>query len=60
MIDIGNLAKRINLEFSSAAERDKHLLGGQEQLTAQQQRRLQQLGKVLTRCARSGSRAWNY
>ena len=46
MIDIGNLAKRINLEFSSAAERDKHLLGGQEQLTAQQQRRLEQLGKV--------------
>jgi hypothetical protein len=45
MIDIGNLAKRINLEFSSAAERDKELLGGQEQLTAQQQRRLQQLGK---------------
>jgi hypothetical protein len=46
MFDIGNLAKRINLEFSSAAERNKELLGGQEQLTAQQQRRLEQLGKV--------------
>jgi hypothetical protein len=46
MLDIGNLAKRINLEFSSAAETDKELLGGQEQLTAQQQRRLEQLGKV--------------
>ena len=46
MFDIGILAKRINLEFSSAAERDKELLGGQEQLTAQQQRRMEQLGKV--------------
>jgi hypothetical protein len=46
MSDIGNLAKRINLEFSSAATRNKELLGGQEQLTAQQQRGLQQLGKV--------------
>ena len=46
MFDIGNLAKRISLEFSSAAERDKELLGGQEQLTAQQQRHLEQLGKV--------------
>ena len=46
MFDIGNLAKRINLEFSSAAERDRELLGGREQLTAQQQRRLEQLGKV--------------
>jgi len=46
MFDIGNLAKRISLEFSSAAERDKELLGGQEHITAQQQRRLEQLGKV--------------
>jgi hypothetical protein len=46
MFDIGNLARRINLEFTSAAERDKELLGEQEQLTAQQQRRLEQLGKV--------------
>src|SRR6516164_3249965 len=28
MFDIGNLARRINLEFASAAERDKELLGG--------------------------------
>jgi hypothetical protein len=46
MFDVGNLAKRINLEFSSATERDKELLGGQGQVTAQQQRRLEQLGKV--------------
>jgi hypothetical protein len=37
MIDIGNLAKRIDLEFSSATERDKELLGGLGQVTAEQQ-----------------------
>jgi hypothetical protein len=47
MFDVGDLAKRISLEFSSAAERDKELLGGQEQLTAEQQSRLEQFGKVV-------------
>jgi YHS domain-containing protein len=42
MFDIGNLAKRISTEFSSAAERDKELLGGQ----GQDVNRLEQLGKV--------------
>ena len=32
MFDIGNLAKRIKGEFSSAATRDKELLGGQVQV----------------------------
>jgi hypothetical protein len=43
MYDIDNLARRINIEFYSATERNKELLGGQEQLTAEQQR---QLGNV--------------
>jgi hypothetical protein len=46
MFDIGNLVRRINLEFSSSEEKDKESLGGQEQVTAQQQRRLEQLGNV--------------
>jgi len=47
MFDVGNLAKRIKLEFSSAAERDKELLGGQVQVAAEQRNRLEQLGKVV-------------
>jgi hypothetical protein len=46
MFDIGDLARRINLEFYSATERDKELLGRQGQVTAEQQRRLDQLGNV--------------
>jgi hypothetical protein len=46
MLDVGTLAKRINLEFSSAEEREKELLGGLQQLTPQQQHRLEQLGRV--------------
>ena len=46
MFDIGNLVRRINLEFSSAEERDKELLGGLEKPSAEQQRRVEQLGKV--------------
>jgi YHS domain-containing protein len=46
MFDIGNLAKRIGLEFSSAAERDKALLGGQKQDAKLPQDRLEQLGKL--------------
>jgi hypothetical protein len=47
MFDIGDLAKRISIEFSSTAEKDKERLGGLEQPTAEQQRCLEQLGKVL-------------
>jgi len=46
MFDIGNLAQRIEFEFSSAAERDKALPGGQVQQSKQQQNRLELLGKV--------------
>jgi YHS domain-containing protein len=46
MFDIGNLATRINVEFSSAAERDKALLGGQMQDAKLSQDRLEQLGKL--------------
>jgi hypothetical protein len=46
MFDIGNLAKRISVEFSSAAERDKELLGGKMQDAKQAQNRQEQLGKV--------------
>jgi hypothetical protein len=46
MLDIGNLASRISAEFSSAAERDKELLGGKVQDPKQRQDRLAQLGKV--------------
>jgi YHS domain-containing protein len=46
MFDVSNLAKRINNEFSSAAGRDKGLLGGQGKDAAQQRDRLEQLGKV--------------
>jgi YHS domain-containing protein len=46
MFDIGSLASRIHAEFSSAAERDKALLGGKSQDPRQPQERLQQLGKV--------------
>ena len=46
MFDISNLAKRISVEFSSAAERDKELLGGQMQDVKEPQNRLEELGKV--------------
>ena len=46
MFDIGSLAKRISTEFSSAAERDKELLGGQMQDVKEPQNRLEELGKV--------------
>jgi len=46
MFDIGSLAKRISTEFSSAAERDKELLGGRTQDAKLPQNRLEQLGKV--------------
>jgi hypothetical protein len=46
MLDIGNLLRRINSEFSSAAERDKQLLGGQAQDAKLPQDRLEQLSKV--------------
>jgi hypothetical protein len=46
MFDIGNLAERIKIEFSSAAERDKELLGRQLPDSEQHQNRLEQLGKV--------------
>ena len=46
MFDIGNLAKRISLEFSSAAERDKELLGGQMQDAKAPHARLEQFSKV--------------
>jgi hypothetical protein len=45
MFDIGNLAIRISTEFSSAAEKDKELLGGKVQ-DAKQSQNLQQLSKV--------------
>jgi hypothetical protein len=46
MFDIGNLAKRINMEFLSAEERSREMLGGRVQDSKQQQKRLEQLGKV--------------
>ena len=46
MIDVGNLAKRINLEFSSAAEREKQALGGQMQDAKLPQSRLDQLARA--------------
>jgi YHS domain-containing protein len=46
MLDIASLATRISAEFSSAAERDKELLGGKKQDAKQPQARLEQLGKV--------------
>ena len=46
MIDVGNLAKRINLEFSSAAEREKQALGGQMQDAKLPQSRLEQLARA--------------
>jgi hypothetical protein len=46
MFDISSLASRISAEFSSAAERDKELLGSQIQEAKQPKKRLEQLGKV--------------
>jgi YHS domain-containing protein len=46
MFDVSNLAKRIKLEFSSAAEKDKELPGGKVQDAKQRQDRLEQLGRV--------------
>src|SRR5262245_48861178 len=46
MFDISNLSKRISAEFSSAAERDKELLGGPTQDAKVRQNRLDQLGRV--------------
>jgi YHS domain-containing protein len=46
MVDIGNLAKRISTEFSSAAERDRELLGEKVKDANQSQARLEKLNKV--------------
>ena len=46
MFDVSILEGRISAEFSSAAERDKKLLGEAVQDTTQSQDRLEQLGKV--------------
>jgi hypothetical protein len=46
MFNISTLASRISAEFSSAAEKDKELLGENVQDTKQRQERLEQLGIV--------------
>jgi hypothetical protein len=46
MFDVRILAERISAEFSSAAERDKKLLGEDALDTKQSQDRLEQLGKA--------------
>ena len=46
MFDVSILEGRISAEFSSAAQRDKKLLGETVQDTTQSQDRLEQLGKV--------------
>ena len=46
MFDVSILEGRISAEFSSAAERDKELLGRQLPDSEQHQNRLEQLGKV--------------